>query len=85
MKCPVKVAEEDGIALEPFNLKQERAEGRFDESGHYVEHARDDAASRDAWFDSGARRRVAACPASRSRPVTATSLARPECWQSCWQ
>ena len=50
----VKVAEEDGIALEPFNLKRERAEGHFDESGHYVEHGRDDAASRDAWLDSGA-------------------------------
>ena len=50
----VKVAEEDGIALEPFNLKRERAEGHFDESGHYVEHGQDDAASRDAWLDSGA-------------------------------
>jgi len=49
-----QVAEEDGFALEPFNLKRERAEGHFDESGHYVEHGRDDAASRDAWLDSGA-------------------------------
>ncbi len=48
------MAEEDGIALEPFNLKRERAEGHFDESGHYVEHGQDDAASRDAWLDSGA-------------------------------
>ena len=50
----LEVAEEDGIALEPFNLKRERAEGHFDESGHYVEHNQDDAANRDAWLDSSA-------------------------------
>lgn len=48
----MQVEEEDGMTLEPFNLTRERAEGHFDESGHYVEHKADDG-DRDAWFDSG--------------------------------
>jgi len=46
-----------GVALEPFNLEQERAEGFFDEEGHYVE--KKDEEERDAWLASGegARRR----------------------------
>ena len=31
--------EEDGIRIEPFNLKQEREEGYFDENGNFVEYA----------------------------------------------
>lgn len=30
--------EDDGIRLEPFNLKQEREEGYFDADGNYVEY-----------------------------------------------
>jgi CD2 antigen cytoplasmic tail-binding protein 2 len=50
----LEVAEEDGVTLEPFHMQRERTEGHFDEGGAYVEHARDDAGSRDAWLDSGA-------------------------------
>ncbi|KAL0033088.1 hypothetical protein WJX79_002251 [Trebouxia sp. C0005] len=44
--------EDDGVKLEPFNLAQERAEGHFDESGHYVENKKDDAEETDAWLGS---------------------------------
>ena len=44
--------EDDGVKLEPFNLAQERAEGSFDESGHYVENKKDDAEETDAWLGS---------------------------------
>ena len=44
--------EDDGVKLEPFNLAQERAEGFFDESGHYVENKKDDAEETDAWLGS---------------------------------
>lgn len=44
--------EDDGVKLEPFNLAQERAEGVFDESGHYVENKKDDAEETDAWLQS---------------------------------
>lgn len=44
--------EDDGVKLEPFNLAQERAEGVFDESGHYVENKKDDAEETDAWLGS---------------------------------
>lgn len=46
-------AEDDGITLEPFNLVKEREEGRFDESGNYVENKPDeDADPEDAWLAS---------------------------------
>ncbi|RWW07671.1 hypothetical protein GW17_00028933 [Ensete ventricosum] len=32
--------EDDGIPIEPFNLKQEREEGYFDANGNFVEYAR---------------------------------------------
>ena len=44
-------AEDDGIALEPFNLEQERLEGHFDEGGHYVENSAADEDT-DAWLSS---------------------------------
>jgi len=44
--------EDDGVKLEPFNLAQERAEGHFDESGHYVENKKDDTEETDAWLGS---------------------------------
>ena len=43
--------EDEGIALEPFNLEQERREGFFDEEGHYVEKKDDE--EKDAWLASG--------------------------------
>jgi hypothetical protein len=50
--------EEGGMKLEPFNLAQERAEGFFDEGGHYVEKKDEDEDEKDAWFASakGAQR-----------------------------
>lgn len=30
---------DDGIQIEPFNLKQEREEGYFDANGNFVEYA----------------------------------------------
>lgn len=47
----LEVAEDDGVALEPFNLEQERREGFFDEEGHYVE--KKDEEEGDAWLASG--------------------------------
>ncbi len=44
--------EDDGVKLEPFNLAQERAEGHFDESGHYVENKKDESEETDAWLGS---------------------------------
>ena len=44
--------EDDGVKLEPFNLAQERAEGYFDDGGHYVENRKDDAEETDAWLGS---------------------------------
>lgn len=32
--------EDDGIQIEPFNLKQEREEGYFDANGNFVEYTR---------------------------------------------
>ena len=47
----LEAAEDDGVALEPFNLEQERREGFFDEGGHYVE--KKDEEEGDAWLASG--------------------------------
>ncbi|KAK2078813.1 hypothetical protein QBZ16_003653 [Prototheca wickerhamii] len=47
------VAEDDGIKLEPFNLKEERERGHFDEAGNYVEDAKgSDEEEEDAWLGS---------------------------------
>ena len=43
--------EDDGVALEPFNLEQERQQGHFDEGGNYVEDKADDE-EKDAWLTS---------------------------------
>ncbi|KAA6422389.1 MAG: hypothetical protein FRX49_07565 [Trebouxia sp. A1-2] len=56
--------EDDGVKLEPFNLAQERAEGHFDESGHYVENKKDDAEETDAWLGSDDVVLVPAAPVS---------------------
>lgn len=40
----------DGIPIEPFHLRRERAEGFFDEDGNYVE--RKMLEESDAWLDS---------------------------------
>ncbi|KAK8947722.1 hypothetical protein KSP40_PGU010361 [Platanthera guangdongensis] len=41
----------DGIEIEPFNLKQEKEEGYFDENGNYVEY-RHEQEIQDAWLDT---------------------------------
>lgn len=83
--------EEDGIKLEAFNLKEERARGYFDDSGNYVEKldkdAEEDAA--DAWLQSDeakvvsaeVRRKIeererAAEAAAAAGPLSATQIAR---------
>ncbi|ONK74039.1 uncharacterized protein A4U43_C03F2160 [Asparagus officinalis] len=43
--------EDDGIEIEPFNLKQEREEGYFDASGNYVEYVGQNQI-KDAWLDN---------------------------------
>lgn len=43
--------EDEGILIEPFNLKQEREEGYFDASGNYVEYVNKNEI-KDAWLDS---------------------------------
>lgn len=42
--------DEAGVAFEPFNLKAERSEGYFDESGEYVRKKKGDEEP-DAWLD----------------------------------
>ncbi|ERM95899.1 hypothetical protein AMTR_s00060p00158750 [Amborella trichopoda] len=43
--------EEDGVQIEPFNLKLEREEGYFDSEGNYVEY-RNENDIKDAWLDN---------------------------------
>lgn len=44
--------DDNEVPLEPFNLKQERQEGYFDEGGHYVENKKDNDEDKDAWLNS---------------------------------
>lgn len=44
------IEEEEGIKFEPFNLKEEREVGHFDDDGNYV--IRKDAEATDAWLES---------------------------------
>lgn len=41
---------DDGIPIEPFNLRSERAEGYFDEEGNYVAYRGGD--DTDAWLET---------------------------------
>lgn len=41
---------EDGIQIEPFNLKAERSRGFFDAEGNYVAYRGDD--DTDAWLET---------------------------------
>ncbi|XP_077224258.1 CD2-binding protein-like protein isoform X2 [Tasmannia lanceolata] len=43
--------EDDGVLIEPFNLKQEREEGYFDADGNFVEYV-NEKEIKDAWLDS---------------------------------
>ncbi|XP_043719338.1 CD2 antigen cytoplasmic tail-binding protein 2 isoform X2 [Telopea speciosissima] len=43
--------DDDGIQIEPFNLKHEREEGYFDADGNFVEYV-NDKETKDAWLDS---------------------------------
>ena len=75
--------EDDGIKLEPFNLAQERAEGVFDEDGHYVERREEDEEEKDAWFASakGARRlQSPACPPVRLACMRLSQEPRGPSW-----
>eukprot|EP00891_Asterochloris_glomerata_P005942 jgi/Astpho2/5942/fgenesh1_pg.00080_%23_134_t len=45
--------EDEGIKLTAFNMAEERADGYFDEGGHYVENKKDDEEEKDAWLASG--------------------------------
>ena len=49
------VEKEHGIALEAFNLVEERERGYFDDEGNYVERAtgKEDEGEEDAWLDDG--------------------------------
>lgn len=44
--------DDNEVPLEPFNLKQERQEGYFDEGGHYVENKKDNDEDQDPWLNS---------------------------------
>ncbi|KAF4736280.1 hypothetical protein FOZ63_010766 [Perkinsus olseni] len=46
------MAVDDGIVLEPFNMRRENEEGHFDESGFYVQSRSEQAENLDAWLDS---------------------------------
>jgi len=43
---------DDGIRIEPFNMRREMAEGHFDESGHYVQNKDQEKEVTDAWLDT---------------------------------
>merc|ERR1712194_465628 len=43
---------DDGIRLEPFNMRREMAEGRFDEGGFYVLNKDEEKEVTDAWLDT---------------------------------
>ncbi|EER02593.1 CD2 antigen cytoplasmic tail-binding protein, putative [Perkinsus marinus ATCC 50983] len=47
-----EMAVDDGIVLEPFNMRRENEEGHFDESGFYVQSRSEQAENLDAWLDS---------------------------------
>ncbi|KAF4672642.1 hypothetical protein FOL47_000272 [Perkinsus chesapeaki] len=47
-----EMAVDDGIVLEPFNMRRENEEGHFDESGFYVQSREEQAENLDAWLDS---------------------------------
>lgn len=54
-KETLDIEQEGGIAFEPFNLKQEREEGCFDDDGNYVLRKQPGAEGddeKDAWLDS---------------------------------
>jgi CD2 antigen cytoplasmic tail-binding protein 2 len=46
----LKMFTSDGIPIEPFHLRRERAEGFFDAEGNYVEYRLEPES--DAWLDS---------------------------------
>jgi hypothetical protein len=46
----VQLFTSDGIPIEPFHLRRERAEGFFDGEGNYVEYRLEPVS--DAWLDS---------------------------------
>ena len=41
---------EDGTVFEPFNLKEERKAGYFDESGNYIRYNENDKTNEDPWL-----------------------------------
>lgn len=43
---------DDGIRLEPFNMRREMEEGHFDEGGHYILNKDDEKQVTDAWLDT---------------------------------
>merc|ERR1719401_2237037 len=43
---------EDGIRIEPFNMRREMAEGHFDEGGFYVLNKEEEKEVTDAWLDT---------------------------------
>eukprot|EP00775_Hariotina_reticulata_P001130 gene1130-1466_t len=47
---PEELFTSDGIPIEPFHLRRERAEGFFDGEGNYVEYKLEPEG--DAWLDS---------------------------------
>ncbi|KFM25007.1 CD2 antigen cytoplasmic tail-binding protein 2 [Auxenochlorella protothecoides] len=51
----LEAQEDDGVKLEAFNLKEERARGHFDEAGNYVQDAKgsdEEEEEEDAWLKS---------------------------------
>lgn len=50
----LEAQEDDGVKLEAFNLKEERARGHFDEAGNYVQDVKgsDEEEEEDAWLKS---------------------------------
>lgn len=46
------VSVDDGIRIEPFNMRREMAEGHFDEGGFYILNKKEEKQVTDAWLDT---------------------------------
>eukprot|EP00933_Yihiella_yeosuensis_P074011 TRINITY_DN82826_c0_g1_i1.p1 TRINITY_DN82826_c0_g1~~TRINITY_DN82826_c0_g1_i1.p1 ORF type:complete len:632 (+),score=249.10 TRINITY_DN82826_c0_g1_i1:46-1941(+) len=69
---------DDGIRLEPFNMRREMSEGHFDESGHYVVNKDQEKKVTDAWLDQVdfAEKRATFQKVDRQKKATDTAAAR---------
>ncbi|KAG2483126.1 hypothetical protein HYH03_018016 [Edaphochlamys debaryana] len=74
----LEVEEEDGVQFEPFNLKQEREEGFFDDEGNYVYKKQGEGEDeKDAWLNSDEAKVVSEAVRQRLEKERAAAAAEP--------